>query len=245
MSQVLLIKMREFKCNEKAVACRAYGNKFYNARNFHKALLKYNESLCLAVPGSENVGLAYANRSAVYLEMKLFDRCWENIEMAKRNNYPLHDFEILKKREEKCQASTKTETKTAGNFLKLSHPANKKVPFVIENLEAKEDPKYGRYIVTNKSLRVGDIIAIEKPFGSVLLSQSNFGEIPESNIFQRCTNCLKDNALDLIPCSFCCTGLISNYFHRFPFTISFQQCSVHASALMLPLGDSIVLSVQL
>lgn len=201
--------MREYKSNKRAVECRADGNNFYNARCFHKALLKYNESLCFAELGSESVGLAYANRSAVYFEMKLFERCWRNIEMAKQNNYPEKNLEILNKREEKCRALMRSETKPNGIMFKLSHPANKKFPFIVDCLEVREDNQYGRYIITNKPLRVGDIVAIEKPFSSVLLSESKFGEIPEFNIFQRCANCLKDNALDLIPCALCNQG----WFH--------------------------------
>lgn len=201
--------MSELKSNEKAVACRADGNKLYSDRCFHKALLKYNESLCFAEVGSENVGHAFANRSAVYLEMKLFERCRANIELAKQFNYPETSLETLNKRDEKCRVLMKSETKACEKLFVLSHPANKKFPFVVDCLEVREDEKYGRYVVTNKSLRVGDIIAIEKPFVSVLLSESNFADIPKSNIFQRCTNCLADNALDLIPCSFCCQGSFS------------------------------------
>lgn len=198
--------MSEDKSSEKAVASREDGNKFYNARSFHKAMLKYNESLCFAEVGSKNVGHAFANRSAVYFEMKIFEKCLKNIEMAKQNNYFEEQIEILTKREEKARSSIHSEKKAAESFFKLSHPPNKKLPFIIQSLEMKEDKKYGRHIITNEPLRVGDIVAIEKPFCSVLLSESNFVKVPESNILQRCTNCLKDNALDLIPCPSCCKG---------------------------------------
>jgi hypothetical protein len=66
--------------------------------------------------------------------------------------------------------------------------------------------KYGRHIVTKTALKVGDIVSIETPFCGVLLSESKMLQIPQDNIHQRCSNCLKENALDLIPCQNCSKG---------------------------------------
>ena len=76
------------KSSELADECRNAGNKLYCERNFFEALLKYNESLCFAMEGSEAVGLAYANRSAVYFELRLYEKCIRNIELAKLSGYP-------------------------------------------------------------------------------------------------------------------------------------------------------------
>lgn len=206
------------KSNEKSEVLRTEGNKFYSQRRFFNSMIKYNESLCFADPKSENMGLAYANRSAVYLEMKLFEKCLRNIELARKHNYPEKNFEILNKRELKCKDLTKSEKENLCNpwsFFKLSYQANKKLPFIVDCLELKRDEKFGRYVVTNKPLKVGDIISIEKPFCSVLLSESKLHEIPESNIYQRCSNCLRENSLDLIPCGVCCKGMknYGNFFY--------------------------------
>lgn len=205
--------MYNIKSNVQSEILRSDGNKFYSQRNFHDALLKYNESLCFAELGSENLGLAYANRSAVYFEMKIFERCLKNIEMAKLNNYPEKTLDLLRKREEKCNEIMKNQSLNQSekfydpwNFFKLSYPPNKKLPFIANCLEVDCNEQFGRYIVTNKQLNVGDIVAIEKPFCSVLLAESPFVEIPTSNILQNCTNCLKANYLDLIPCELCCKG---------------------------------------
>lgn len=224
--------MFTFKSNEKSEALRVEGNKFYSQRNFFKAVLKYNESLCFAEPESENVGLAYANRSAVYYEQRLYDRCLRNIELAKSQHYPENNFGILDKREEKCKEMMMKEIRKSldpWNFYKLSYPPNKKIPFIVDCLELKSSEKFGRYVVTNRSLKVGDIVSIEKPFCSVLLSESKFHAIPDSNIYQRCTGCLRDNGLDLIPCISCSKGLFENLsslntYHIF-FAISAMFCS--------------------
>jgi hypothetical protein len=202
------------KSNEKSMALRIEGNTFYSQRNFFSAMLKYNESLCFAEPESENVGLAYANRSAVYVEQKYYDKCLRNIGLAKRHRYPQSNYAILDKREVKCKELMKKEKLKLSdpwNYFKLSYPAHKKVPFIAECLELKNSEKFGRYIITNRPLKVGDILSIEKPFCNVLLAESKFHEIPDSNVYQRCTGCLKENGLDLTPCMSCCKGSLEMF----------------------------------
>lgn len=196
------------KSDEKSSELRAEGNAFYSKKRFFEATVKYNESLCLASKESVNIGLAYANRSAVYLEMKLYEKSLKNIQMAFDNNYPKENYEVLKKREEKCRALLNQQVKLANhwNFFKLSGKSNKKLPYVVDSLELKISKKYGKHIVTNKNLKVGDILAIEKPFCGVLISESRFVEVDRNNKFIRCTNCLSDNLLDLIPCDGCNEG---------------------------------------
>lgn len=202
--------MSDSKSSEKSESLRKEGNKLYSDHKFYAALLNYNESLCYAKPDSENLGLAYANRSAVYFEMKLYENGLKNIDLAKANHYPEKNFDILDKRGEKCKEllnNRKSFTSSnPWNFFKLSHQPHKRLSYIVNSLELRTNEKFGRHIVTNKPLKAGDIIAIESPFCGVLLSESKFIEVPESNIYQRCSNCMKENAMDLIPCSTCCKG---------------------------------------
>lgn len=194
--------MNTGKSNEHSDVLRAEGNAFYAQKKFFDALVKYNESLCCAEEKSANLGLAYANRSAVYFEVKLYAKCLNNIATARQNFYPESNFEILKSREEKCvellkQQKDDRKSSEAQNFFKLSYPSNKKVPFIADCLELKTDKKYGRHVITNRSLKVGDVIAIEDPFCKI---------IHYKFVQQRCAGCFKDNQLDLIPCSKCRKG---------------------------------------
>lgn len=201
--------MRRLKSNKRSETLRHEGNNFYGQRLFFAALLKYNESLCFAEAESENVGHAYANRSAVYFEMRLYDRCLRDIAAAKRHGYPEERFEVLVKRAAKCadlSKSHKDNSPDPWRVFKLSYPANKKLPFVVECLEMATNNKYGRHVITNRPLKVGDIISIETPFCCTLVSESQFYDIPESNIYQRCSNCLTENALQLTPCPLCSKG---------------------------------------
>lgn len=235
MNKVTFEIMNDTKSDRKSEELRAEGNGKYSEKKFFEALLKYNESLCNATSESANLGFAFANRSAVYLEMKLYEKSLKNIELAKAHNYPIKSLDVLEKREEKCRALMKQQIKLPNpwSFFKLSYKANKKLPFVVNSLELRVNEKYGKHIVTNSNLKVGDILVIEKPFCSVLLSESRFVEVDKTNKFQRCAYCLKDNQLDLIPCS-CCEGKLrlgihlrhsSKIFHS-----SFQQCSAPLNA---------------
>ena len=200
--------MKGIKFDQKAEELRSAGNANYAKKEFLEALIKYNGSLCNASHESEHLGLAFANKSAVYLEMKLIERSLRNIELAKLHNYPTKNLEVLAKREEKCRQLMKQKVVLADpwSFFKLSYKANKKLPFIVDSLEVKVNEKYGKYIVTNQNFKVGDVLAIEKPFCSVLLSESRFLAVDTTNKYQRCLNCLKDNQLDLIPCKDCCEG---------------------------------------
>lgn len=83
------------------------------------------------------------------------------------------------------------------DFFQLSYPPNEKIPFIVEGLELNENDQFGRHIITTKELKAGDIVAIEEPF---------FKTINEDVIKIRCSNCLKSNALSLIPCGSCTAG---------------------------------------
>jgi hypothetical protein len=90
----------EKKSNRKADTLRNEGNEFYKEEDFCRALLAYNYSLCFAKPGTEAVGLAYGNRSAVYFCLEEYKLCIQNINLAKAHNYPLDKIQKLDKREE-------------------------------------------------------------------------------------------------------------------------------------------------
>lgn len=191
------------KSNATADSLRIEGNELFSRKSYHDAMVKYNESLCHAEPSSEILGLAYANRSAVYFEMKLFQNCLRNITLAKQIKCPEVTVEMLKKREAKClavlQQSNRKESNNANtqNSLDLSYPSHKKLSFMVDCLELRRNDKYGRHIVTNKCLKVGDIVAVEEPFCKIVLT---------AFIHQICTWCFKSNAMDLIPCRGCTKG---------------------------------------
>lgn len=196
------------KSYERAEKTRNEGNKLFVQKSFFDALLNYNESLCYAERGSEAIGLAYANRSAVYYEMKLFENSLRNIELARHNGYPPKNIQNLDKRAQKClqQIESGCEVKRDDDpfdFIKLSNEVNTNLPFVSNSLQLKRSEKFGRYIVASRDLKVGDIVAIEKPHFKVIKTDSRYDGCAEMNKYQRCAYCLRSCLLDLIPCATC------------------------------------------
>lgn len=189
--------MSDKKCNETADSMRNDGNVNFRCRNFRDSLVSYNRSLCHAEAGSQQLALAYGNRSAVYLELKLFEKCRENIQLARVNGFPADKLGKLNEREKKCGEMMDEIEDDSMSFFKLSYPPNEKIPFIVNCLELRDSEKFGRYIVTKSDLKPGDIIAIEEPF---------YKFVDKEAFHSRCTNCLKANDLSLIPCIDCTTS---------------------------------------
>lgn len=212
------------KSNETATKHRLRGNEFFKDRLFFKALCAYNESLCFAETSSESMGLAFANRSAVYFEIGEFERCKENIELAMQFGYPKSNFNKLEKRKKICFSKQKQQVKQIEeNFFKLSHKSNPKYPFIVDCLSLKQSAEFGRHVVTKKTLETGDIIAIEPPFSALLLS---------THTIKRCTCCYGQFNLNLLPCSGCTSGkqLKSCGKHSIYFLCPrLQQCSAQTN----------------
>ncbi|XP_037044344.1 SET and MYND domain-containing protein 4-like [Bradysia coprophila] len=83
----------------------------------------------------------------------------------------------------------------------LSLPANPKIPFIANCLEMKTSPQKGRYIVTTKELKPGQIISIEDPF---------LASLEKEHRYRKCANCFAENFMNLIPCKACtCTMFCS------------------------------------
>lgn len=193
--------MCDRKSNEAADKWRNEGNLQFNKGKLLEALIAYNTSLCFSLSDTPQVSLIFANRSAIYLKAKLYRRCLENIELARKFGYPSDKLQKLDEREQKCLKWMENHQphpeRDPWNFFKLSYPPNEKIPFIVNCLELHEDEKYGRYIVTNTNLRPGDVIAIDEPV---------FRYRYKSLCAKLCAYCLKSNDLCLFPCPSCTTG---------------------------------------
>lgn len=90
------------KSADKSTQLRKCGNEQFKAKNWYKAMDFYNKSLCHAPNGSENLSLAYANRSLCFYQMQKYERCLADIEMAKAANYPERLVHKLDERRAAC-----------------------------------------------------------------------------------------------------------------------------------------------
>lgn len=139
------IQLRETKCNKKSTRLRTLGNNHFNTGDFLMALKLYNESICYAQKDSEEISLAFANRSAVYFELELHDDCLKNIELAKKAAYPARLMDKLNKRLSlSMEQRTIKKSKYPLIEPELSFPSNSQVPFIANCLQLQKNAQYGR-----------------------------------------------------------------------------------------------------
>lgn len=191
------LNLRRIAKSEKlATEHRLRGNELFRDRKYFQALCAYNDSLCFATHDSEVMGLAFANRSAVFLEIEEFNHCRMNIELARRFRYPKKNFFKLEKREQACPEQN-IRKQDECDTLRLSHKPSSKYPFIADCLTLNRSVSFGRHIITRSDLKTGDIIAIERPFSALLLPNC---------ASKRCANCLGQFQLNLLPCPRCTSG---------------------------------------
>lgn len=187
------------KCSRTAAAIRAEGNRKFKGLDYDGALLKYNESICHAETNSADLGIGYANRSAVYFAQNEFELALANIAMAKQHHYPEPLMEKLLDREQKCQAKL-AEGLSKGTVPKrrfdLNVPVNPKIPFLAEGISMVRLEDFGRSMVATKNFAPGDVILHEK---SILAS------IDLMKTYKCCNLCSAEASYNLIPCPNCVT----------------------------------------
>lgn len=97
-----MMKTLYMKSNKIAMEKRKLGINDFHNRNWNDAIDWFNESLCFAEIGTKIVGIAYSNRSACFFNMKMYEKCLIDIELAMNNNCPTHLIPDLEKRKESC-----------------------------------------------------------------------------------------------------------------------------------------------
>lgn len=143
------IDQRRAKDNNRSKELRQEGNNLFGRRKEIQALELYNESICWAEnkDNTEDLAIGYANRSAVYHKLRMFEECNLNIELAKNAGYPEKLMEKLVKREMDCLEHINNDTdvkSNENNFVpKLHIQANSQIPFIANCLEMNESDDQG------------------------------------------------------------------------------------------------------
>ena len=187
------------KDNNISTNYRKLGNQCFVEKKYYEAMLFFNQSLCYAEKDSLNEALVYAARSKVYYEIGEYEKCYSNSQLSKA--YKSNGNEKLDDREKECVIKVAQSTSSQSQeFFKLSHEPNEKIPFLVSCLQIHEDKKYGRHVVTEKELKVGDIIALEPNFAACQ-------KLPEKHL--RCYNCFKSDMMNLTACPHCTEGTLN------------------------------------
>ncbi|XP_058831091.1 uncharacterized protein LOC131689803 [Topomyia yanbarensis] len=189
-----------------ARALREKANECYKKQpaDLDVALKLYNESISHAPEESEDLGMGYANRSAVYFNRKQYRRCLSNIQLAKASNYPKNKIDNLLKREQKC-----FDMLQDSSIEKKQHTFSE-VQLHKSDLQFADVQNCGSGFIAKRDLKVGSVF-IESPALLVLEPELTYC---------RCNHCGLVNDMDLIPCKVCCTAMYCSEQCR---TIAFDQ----------------------
>ncbi|XP_046483221.1 SET and MYND domain-containing protein 4-like isoform X1 [Neodiprion pinetum] len=227
----------KYKNSEESTKLREQGNRVFIGGWDYKAVEKYSESIAYAIESSEELALAYANRSAAQFRMEKYEESIGDIDRALSLNYPdklktklferkglcltalgrpdaelsfkealnwLDKMSLSEEKTKKLKNQLKTFISAPCAFVEL--PAtpieyqlpeiislNKEVPCASDALAIKYSKELGRHLVATRKIKPGEILAVEKPFCSILM--------PE-NVYTHCSNCLQVSWA-MHPCKYC------------------------------------------
>lgn len=159
------LKLNPGKNNETSDFLRNMGNNLFKDGEWIHAMEFYSKSLCFAELGTINVSFAYANRATCFLNLKRYDECLRDIELAEQAKYP--KMQKLVERKAKCERFLQTATKKEKCEIKLSFNANEKFSCLADVLDIQRSEKFGRHVIANQDIDVGKTILVEKCFISL------------------------------------------------------------------------------
>lgn len=187
------------KSDTVALLRRKEGNDLFGCREWAEAMEMYNESLCFAKNGSKHISLAYANRASCFLQMKRYNECLIDIQLAKKTGYPAELMEKLDRRKKECLKCffecLKFHPPMEVFEPKLSYEADEKFPCIANVLQFEQDENGDYMFCAKEDIDVGQTIVVESAFVKCLL---RFG--------RKCSICLKGNT-NLLPCENCATAM--------------------------------------
>lgn len=224
------MKILYAKSNAVAKEKRKLGIKCFHNRDWNDAIDWFNESLCFAENGSKSVATAYAHRSACFFNLKWYEKCLADIELAKDHNYHLMDD--LAKRKESCLAHIAQRNQNGrSDNLQLQSHLNEHGYFAgASDIIELKIQNGGRYAIEAKrDIDVGEIVAVDKAFTKTLYTIYGW----------KCNICLKSNT-NLVPCKRCTTAMFcreceKNDLHKYECRIKTSEYSSYNNYLMLEL----------
>lgn len=210
------------KNNEWSVAFRQSGNEAVKDEKWHDVMHMYNNILSYAEIGSENVSLAYANRSLCFLKLQMYDKCLVDIKLAINANYPEKLRNKLEERHKFCLNKLKGIKPIENNEPKLSYNENKHFPGLANVVQMKYNSGNFEHLFAKNDIDVGRVILVEEAF--VTTRRDDFDEMRN----HVCGKCCK-RTMNFIACNKCANTLFCS-----------QKCAESDELHEIICGDGIV-----
>ncbi|KOB70912.1 Retinol dehydratase [Operophtera brumata] len=224
------------KSKTKSIDHRNKGDEHYKAGKKRDALILYNKALAFAPNDSEEMMLAYGNRSAVMFNIRNYTACRLDINTCLSLGCPQELAKKLKKRSiatlpyihEEVKLECKSRNIAVNYLFDFECKRNADVPSASADV-AFEDRDGEKRVTACKDIRAGAVVAIERAFATC---------VTDNNTFTTCYYCNR-MALRLHPCTGCCIALFCNSKCRFLCMKEYHriECQIVDSLLILSVYD--------
>lgn len=221
----------EFEKNsDTSTRMRGLGNDIFRKNNYFEAMEYYNSSLRWAESGTKNETLAYSNRSACFLHLKMYQKCLTDIDMAlaMQENISKELQLKLMKRKTECIKLMKHDKQEQPIKRNLCSGANKNFPCLADVATIQHNEEFGRHVVANCDIPVGKAILIEESF----LSTTLWG-------ISACATCQKTR-MNFIACEHCSLAIFcdeeckrNNYLHQYDCGVNYDKIETENGELQM------------
>ncbi|XP_063626239.1 SET and MYND domain-containing protein 4-like [Cydia splendana] len=191
--------LTEKKSDSKSTEFRQLGNQAYKKKKYHEALVLYNKALKYAPNKSNAMKLAFSNRSALFITVKAYSACIDDLDTCSEMGYPPEIKTKLNNRYREALESLGTDEwlpvqKFANGYFKMLHePHNPQISSATMDVGVIMEDNCPK-IVAARDVKVGTVLAVEPAFVIDMNSE---------NVNIACYNCQKLE-YNLIPCEGCC-----------------------------------------
>lgn len=195
------------KNDAQSILYRKQGDELFHQKKWYEAMKIYNQSLCLAEIRSSNLGIGYAKRAQCFYQLKMYENCLLDLDLARFANYPRPSYELLDIREVECLKLIEERPADSNEGLKapivpsLSFKPHDSYPEMANVLEIERNKDSDWQIVAKEDIKVGKIVLVEKSFIS-MLNQS----------YDKCCVCSR-TLTNLLPCNKCSKVLLCPKCH--------------------------------
>lgn len=207
------------KNNDTSTFFRNMGNEHFRNYKYSDAMEYYNASLRWAAIGTENEILAYSNRSACFLHLKMYDKCLTDIETAMQRNISKDLRLKLTKRKAECMKLMKCEEQEQPIQRILHGGANEKFSCLTKFATIQQNDEFGRHVVANCDIPVGKAVLLEDAF----LSTTLWG------LSKSCATCQKTR-MNFIACEDCTLTIYcdneckqKNHLHKHDYGLTYDD----------------------
>ncbi|XP_047992416.1 SET and MYND domain-containing protein 4-like isoform X2 [Leguminivora glycinivorella] len=191
--------LTEKKSDAKSTEFRKLGNQAYMKKKYHDALVLYNKALKYAPNKSLAMKLAFSNRSALFITVKAYSACIDDLDTCFEMGCPPEIKDKLNNRYGEALESMgmdgwmTTQKFAIGYFKMLNEPQNPQISSATMDVGVIIEDSCPK-IVAARDVKVGTVLAVERAY---------VVDMNTDNLNIACYNCQKYE-YNLIPCEGCC-----------------------------------------